>query len=119
MEHSGRCLDNIKFYKNSDILKIIAFIPPCHRHLRLVLITKDQIIVLQEAVVAAIARAYIDITSHPIRKALEYSQTRLDKDERKLGYAEYQLIEETRPEKEIVDEWSKLLGFDTCLNTNK
>lgn len=103
----------LRVYRNSDILKIVAFIPPCHRHLRLVLITRDQVVVLQEATVAAMVRAYIDIVTHPTRRAVEYIQVRLDK-EKKPEYAEYQLIESNRAEIEIVNEMSKLLGFEKC-----
>lgn len=101
--------NNIKVYKNSDILRIVALIPPHHKHLRLVIVTKDQTIVLHEATVAAIVRAYVNVVLHPIRKAIEYVQTRLDKKERKPEYAEYQLIEKDKREEEILNEWSKLL----------
>lgn len=104
----------IKVYKNSDVVKIVAFIPPCHRHIRLVLITKDQAIVLHEATVAAIVRAYIDITTHPVRKAVEYNQAKLEKDLKKPGYADNQLIESGKVETEIINEWSKILGFKEC-----
>lgn len=112
-------LNNIKMYRNSDILKIIAFIPPCHKHLRLVVVTKDQIIVFHEATVAAIVRAYIDITTHPTRKAVEYAQSKLDKSMRKPGYAEDQLIETNSLGNEIINEWAKVLGFKECNTFNK
>ncbi|MEM1644531.1 MAG: hypothetical protein QXL96_01460 [Ignisphaera sp.] len=104
----------IKVYRNSDIIKIVAFIPSCHRHIRLVLITKDQAIVLHEATVAAIVRAYVDITTHPMRRAIEYNQVKLEKDLKKSGYADHQLIESDRAEIEIINEWSRILGFKKC-----
>lgn len=103
----------LKIYRNSDIVKIAAFIPPCHKHLRLIIVTKDQAIVLHEATVAAIARAYIDIISHPTRRAVELIQARLG-EERKSGYAEYQLVESGRPEAKVVDELSTFLNFGKC-----
>lgn len=103
----------IKVYRNSDIVKIAAFIPPCHRHLRLVLIAKDQVIVLHEATVAAIVRAYIDITTHPTRRAVEYEQVKLG-GLKKPGYADHQLIEIGKTDTEIINEWSKALGFEEC-----
>jgi len=102
---------DLKIYRNSDVLKIVGFIPPGHRHMRLVIVLEDQIIVLQEATVAAIARAYIDIVSHPTRKAVEYAQVKLDKDTRKSGYAEYQLIEGDKSEDQIIYEWCRDLNY--------
>uniref|UniRef100_A0A7C5Z0N5 Uncharacterized protein n=1 Tax=Ignisphaera aggregans TaxID=334771 RepID=A0A7C5Z0N5_9CREN len=102
---------DLKIYRNSDVLKIVGFIPPGHRHMRLVIVLEDQVIVLQEATVAAIARAYIDIVSHPTRKAVEYTQVKLDKDARKSGYAEYQLIEDDKSEDQIIYEWCRDLNY--------
>lgn len=102
----------IKIYRNSDILRIVALIPPCHKHLRLAIFTKDQVIILHEATVAAIVRAYIDITTHPTRKAVEYNQTKLGKDERKQGYAEYQLIESGAVDDEVIKKWENALKLN-------
>jgi len=102
---------DLKIYRNSDVLKIVGFIPPGHRHMRLVIVLEDQVIVLQEATVAAIVRAYIDIVSHPTRKAVEYTQVKLDKDARKSGYAEYQLIEGSKSEDQVIYEWCRDLNY--------
>lgn len=107
---------NLKVYRNSDILKIAAFIPPCHKHLRLAIVTKDQVIVLHEATVAAIVRAYIDITTHPIRRAVEYTHVKLDKNAKKQGYAEDQLIEVNEAESTIIDKWGKVLKLEKCID---
>lgn len=104
-------IENLKIYRNSDVLKIVGFIPPGHRHIRLAIVLKDQIIVLQEATVAAIVRAYIDIISHPTRKAIEYIQVKLDKNIRKNGYAEHQLVESNKSEDEIIYEWCRNLDY--------
>jgi len=105
--------ENLKVYKNSDVLKIVGFIPPGHRHMRLIIVLRDQVIVLQEATVAAIARAYIDIVTHPTRRAVEFIQKRLDKSLRKHGYAEYQLVESNKKEDDIVSEWNSILKYYT------
>lgn len=81
----------VKIYRNSDVEEIIGCIPQGHKHLRLIIRLKDQTIVLQEATVAAIVRAYISITTHPVRKRVRMKLQRLD--ERKPGYADYQLLE--------------------------
>lgn len=103
---------SVKIYANSDVLKIVGFIPPNHRHMRLALVLKDQTIVLQEATVAAIARTYLNIVAHPTRKAIECIQTRLS-DNRKPGYAEYQLVESNRSEDEIINNIIKEIGLIT------
>jgi len=93
------------------VKRIIAFIPPEHLHLRLILELEDQIIVLHEATVAAITRAYIDITTHPLRKAVELERRFLGKDSgKKPFYARSQLLETNRLEKEIVDEALRILA---------
>uniref|UniRef100_A0A7C2ZRX0 Uncharacterized protein n=1 Tax=Ignisphaera aggregans TaxID=334771 RepID=A0A7C2ZRX0_9CREN len=107
----------IKVYRNSDIEEIVAFIPPCHRHLRLAIVTRDQVVVFHEATIAAVVRAYIEIVSHPVRKAVKYTHKKLDKEERKPGYAEDQLIESGQVEDEILKEWLELLDFKPCTGT--
>jgi len=117
LEKEVKELRNIKVYRNSDVQKIVAFIPPCHRHLRLVIVTKDQVIVLHEATVAAIVRAYIDIITHPIKKAVEYAQVKLGKNSKKQGYAKDQLIESNVLDDNIVYTWAKVLGFEQCTDS--
>ena len=58
----------IKIYRNEDVEEIVACIPEEHRHVRLILKLSDQTIILQEATVAAIVRAYLNIALHPTRK---------------------------------------------------
>ena len=103
----------IKVYRNEDVSKVIAFIPRGHRHIRLLVEFKDEVIVLQEATVAGIVRAYLSVLLHPQRKAIELVQRKLSKSERKQGYAEYQLVEVDKRDEEILDELSKIL---LCLN---
>lgn len=93
---------DVGIYRNEDINRIVAFIPPGHRHIRLLIEARDQSILLQEATVAAIVRAYISITTHPTRKAVEL--TKMYVDSGKEGYAKYQLVESNRFESEVIDE---------------
>lgn len=94
-------------YRNEDVQRVVAFIPPNHRHIRLVVEFKDQIIVMNEAAVAAIVRAYIDVATHPTRKAVELAHASIT--ERKPGYAKDQLIETTESEGEIIERNVKIL----------
>ncbi len=103
-----------KVYRNRDVLRIVGLIPEGHSHIRLVLELNDQTIVLQEATVAAIVRAYVTISTHPTRRAVELLNIKLGSGSKKVGYSEYQLIESSRTEEEILSEWAeKLYGEST------
>lgn len=99
----------VKVYRNEDVKRVIAFIPKGHKHIRLLLELKDQIILFQEATIAGIARAYLSILLHPQRRAVELIQKRLHENERKQGYAEYQLIETNRIDSEVLEEVSRII----------
>lgn len=76
-----------------DITALVAEIPDGHRHLRTTLTLADgSTITLQEATVAAIVRAYIAIKTEPVRTKVVMRGRELQ--ERKPGYAAWQLLEE-------------------------
>mgnify|MGYP000333042267 CR=1 FL=1 len=104
--------NKVKIYKNKDVEKVIAFIPPGHRHVRLYIEFNDQRIIIQQATVDAIIRAYSSVALHPQRKAIELVKKKLSKYERKEGFAEYQLIETSKKDEEIICELNKLVGID-------
>lgn len=100
------------FLRNADVARIIAGIPRGHYHLRLVIEARDGTrIVLHEATVAAIVRAYANIVMHPTRRALELVQA--CPETRKPGYARHQLVESPRGEEEVLDELEEVLGMKT------
>lgn len=101
----------IKVYPNSSVKKIIAGIPKKHKHLRLIIEFNDQTIILHEATVAAIVRAYINIVAHPVKRAILYEQAILDDRVKKKGYAKYQLVE-----KQDIDEDTVLERINKILN---
>ena len=81
-----------RLYPNECVEEVVAGVPRGHRHLRLALRLRDgTVIILHEAAVAAIVRAYVDIVTHPKRRAVRLLSTRLG--DRKPGYAEWQLLE--------------------------
>lgn len=78
---------------NEDISELTAEIPEGHRHVRATLVLHDGTnIVLHEATVANLVRAYITVKTHPQKKKVVL--TGRDVKERKQGYAEWQLLEE-------------------------
>ena len=98
----------VRVIRNSDVKRIVAFIPPKHKHVRLYIEFNDEKLVFQEATINAILRAYINVAFHPIRKAVELRLKRLST--RKSGYAEYQNLETNKTDEEILLELDKLLS---------
>ncbi len=94
----------VRSYPNEAVKRVIAFIPPGHQHVRVIIELEDQIIVLHEAAVAGIVRAYVNTVLHPSRRAIELTARRLTKAERKPGYADWQLIETGRSEDDVAEE---------------
>ncbi len=91
-----------KLYPNEMVKRVVAFVPPGHWHARFVIELCDQVLVLHEAAVAAITRAYVDITTHPRKRAVELVAVKLGRDGKKPGYAEWQLVESGRSEDEVL-----------------
>ncbi len=102
----------VKIYHNEDVEKIVAGIPDKHYHVRFAIYFKDQVIVLQEAIVAALVRAYAYTAIHPLRRGVILEGKNLSKDEKKHGFAYYQLIEKPRSEDEAVETITRLLYND-------
>lgn len=79
---------------NSDIREIELSVPAGHQHLRAVIRTATgEELVLQEATVASLVRAYISVKTHPIRTSCRLTGRRLEDAERKSGFADWQLLE--------------------------
>ena len=81
--------------KNEDIKEVIIEIPERHRHIKTVIHLKDgEEIVMQEATVANMCRAFMTLKTHPSKKSIKLEGRWLAGDEKKEGYAEWQLLEE-------------------------
>ncbi len=80
--------------RNEDVQEITLKVPDGHRHLRTQIILQDGTeITLQEATVANIVRAYIAVKTDPRKTGVRLlGQKILD---RKDGFAEWQLLEES------------------------
>jgi hypothetical protein len=77
---------------NEDVKELIAEIPEGHKHLRTTIILNDGTeLVFQEATIANLARAYIEVKTHPTTKKVKLKGRKLT--ETKEGYAEWQLVE--------------------------
>jgi len=80
---------------NVEVVAIEVEVPAGHRHLRTVLRLQDgEELVLQEATVANLVRAYVTVKTHPQRSGIRLAGRFLDEAERKTGFADWQLLEE-------------------------
>jgi len=113
--YSGAIMDQnrIRVYRNADIKRVVAYIPPGHRHTRILIETIDgDIIVFQEATIAGIVRAYVNVSLHPQRQAVELVSRVMLPREKKPGFARDQLIESGRSEKEIFEELKNIIFYE-------
>ena len=80
---------------NADIRDIVIAAPEGHLHLRTTItLHSGEMIVLQEATVANLVRAYLQVKTHPQRETVRMVGRELDDGERKKGFARWQLLEE-------------------------
>jgi len=103
-------VNKIHIIRNEDVNQVLIGTPEDHKHLRVCMKLKNgSIIILQEATVANISRAYITIKTHPNIQAQELKMKLLTEDSRKEGYATHQLLEAPRKNRDIKKELKKLL----------
>ena len=85
-------MDRSLLLRNRAVARIVVGTPQGHQHLRArIESAAGDVITLQEATLAALARAYIDIKTHPHRQAVELCSQVVD--QQKPGFAEHQLLE--------------------------
>ena len=78
---------------NEDVKELIAEIPEGHKHVRTTIVLHDgTAFTFQEATIANLVRAYIAIKTHPRLTKMRMAGRKLD--DRKEGYATWQLVEE-------------------------
>ncbi len=79
--------------KNEDVKELLVEIPAGHKHIIATLVLQDgTALTLQEATIANLVRAYTNIKTHPTATIFRLIGKKLQ--ERKNGYAEWQLVEE-------------------------
>jgi hypothetical protein len=78
--------------RNRHVARVVVGIPEGHEHIR-ARIESDggDVITLQEATLAALVRAYLSVSTHPQRKAVELRSMAVE--ESKQGFAMHQLME--------------------------
>ena len=84
-----------RFLANRDVKEIEISVPRGHQHLRTTLMLKDgSSIVLQEATVANLVRAYISIKTHPQKERVRLVGEELSPGDKKESFASWQLLED-------------------------
>jgi len=94
-------------FRNRDIKRVLIGVPENHKHLRIIIESEDKIFVFHEATIANIVRGFILVKTHPEIKAIEMKVQEVKM--RKEGFAEYQLIETNKKEKDVINEVNKLI----------
>ncbi len=94
--------------RNSDVKRVLIGVPEGHKHVRTIIELRDgTLLEFQEATVANIVRGFVTVKFHPRLDALELIGIPLE--ERKEGYAEYQLVESDRAPSEIRQEIRRII----------
>ncbi len=94
---------------SQNVMQLLFGIPENHQHCRLVLKTDQSgTLVLSEALVAAIVRAYATIKTHPTRSGIEMTATLIS--DGKPDFASWQLLETDKPDSDIQREISSFLA---------
>lgn len=103
-----------RIIRNEDIEKVLVGVPKGHKHLRVCMKLKNNsAMILQEATIANILRAYVTIGTHPKIKAQELKMYVLGETSQKQGYALHQLLEISRSQEEIEEELTQFLAEST------
>jgi hypothetical protein len=90
-------MDSNLLLRNRTVARLLVGVPEGHEHIRARIETATgDVITLQEATLAALARAYVDVATHPQRRAIELRSETVQN--RKDGFAIHQLIEVPTPE---------------------
>lgn len=83
-----------RIFANEEIREIAIFTPDGHRHLRTVICLQDgEELVFQEATIANLVRAFVAVKTHPQERGVILTGTSLEQDQRKEGFARWQLLE--------------------------
>jgi hypothetical protein len=98
----------LRVIRTWDVKRVLLGVPEGHKHLRVFIELKDgEVIVLQEATIAAIVRSYIVVKTHPVKEAVELLGKEIPETGRKKGFASWQLIESE--EKDVKKKIKKLI----------
>ncbi len=79
---------------NTEIREIELAVPDGHRHLRAAIrLQNGEVLVLQEATVANLVRAYVTVKTDPVKTSVTLTGRLVSSGDRKDGFADWQLLE--------------------------
>lgn len=102
-------LNNVRVICNEDVKRVLLGTPKNHKHLRISIMLDGESLIFSEATIANILRAFVTIKTHPQINAIELREVVLSPEDRKVGYAEHQLLETERGHDEIEKELRSLI----------
>ena len=86
-------MDGLRPIRNEDVARAVVGVPEGHTHIRALLELADGThLLLHEATLANLCRAYTTVKTHPTRSCITLAGRELP--DRKPGYAAWQLVEE-------------------------
>ncbi|MBS7645355.1 MAG: hypothetical protein QW569_03090 [Candidatus Bathyarchaeia archaeon] len=94
--------------RNRDVNSILIGTPTGHSHIRAIMETRYGTIILQEATIANLVRAYITLKTHPKIRSMNLTLNEMDEGEAKPGFAKFQLLEREVDTVEIQEEIDRL-----------
>ena len=93
-------MDSALLLRNRSVHRLVVGVPEGHTHVRARIETSSgDVITLQEATLAALCRAYVDVTTHPQKQAVELVSSALT--DGKDGFAQWQLLEAVSEEADL------------------
>lgn len=80
--------------RNEDIKEVVIEIPEGHKHVRTrMALRSGETLIFQEATIANILRGFTTVKTHPTRRRVRLVGRWIASNEKKEGYAEWQLVE--------------------------
>ncbi len=93
-------MDSALLLRNRSVQRVVVGVPEGHAHVRARIETATgDVITLQEATLAALCRAFVDVSTHPRRHAVELISAPVT--DGKAGFAQWQLLEAATAEEEL------------------
>lgn len=96
---------------NDDVQRMLVGVPTGHQHVRAALELRDgRCLILQEATIAALVRAYVTVNTHPQTRGVKMVG-HMDLPRRKMDFAPYQMVEDGGSDAEVARALGLLVDF--------
>ena len=92
---------------NDQVDRVLMGVPKDHAHVRTVIEIGDTRLILQEATIAGIVRAFTTLNTHPTLRGIELVQRKCE--HRKEGFAAHQLLASDKPSEDVCIEIRAIL----------